>query len=148
MYQATLTQSDTYFHVPHGRLKLRRIDGAHAELIQYERPDQQGDRWSEYTRVPVEDPDGLTVALQHALGVRCVVEKVRDLYLYKTARIHCDEVRGLGSFLEFEVVETPPAEAAALMAELTAAFQVRDQDIIAGSYGEMLESTKGEQNPS
>jgi adenylate cyclase class IV len=99
VYQATLTQSDTYFLVPHGRLKLRRIDGAHAELTQYERPDQQGDRWSEYTRVPVEDPDGLTVALQHALGIRCVVEKVRDLYLYKTARIHCDEVRGLGSFL-------------------------------------------------
>lgn len=147
-FHATLTQTDTYFHVPRGRLKLRRINGTHAELIQYDRPDEQGDRWSTYTRVPVGDPDAMTLALRNALGVRCVVEKVRGVYLHKTARIHIDEVKGLGSFLEFEVVETPPGEAAELMAELKAAFRVRDEDVIAGSYGEMLEYPKVEQNPS
>jgi adenylate cyclase class IV len=147
-FHATLTQTDTYFHVPRGRLKLRRINGTHAELIQYDRPDEQGDRWSTYTRVAVGEPDVLAAALGNALGIRCVVEKVRGVYLYKTARIHIDEVAGLGSFLEFEVVETAPAEAAELMAELKTAFLVRDEDVIAGSYGEMVKYPKVEENPS
>lgn len=147
-FQATLVQTDTYFHVPHGRLKLREIDGSHAELIQYDRPDVVGDRWSRYTRVTVGDAGGLGCALRDALGIRCVVKKVRTLYLYRTARIHVDEVDGLGSFLEFEVVETPPAEAEELMGALRSAFGVDDEDVIAGSYGEMVESTKVEQNPS
>lgn len=145
---ATLRQTDTYFHVPHGRLKLREIDGSHAELIQYDRPDVAGGRWSTYTRVSVGDPAGLTAALRDALGIRCIVKKVRAVYLYRSARIHVDEVDGLGTFLEFEVVETAPAEAERLMAVLRVAFAVREEDIIAGSYGEMVESTKVEQNPS
>ena len=33
-----------------------------------------------------------------------VVEKKRRLFLYKNSRIHLDEVRGLGTFIEFEVL--------------------------------------------
>ena len=144
VFQATLVQTDTYFHVPTGRLKLREIHGSHAELIQYDRPDVAGDRWSTYTRVTVGDPGGMTRALRDALGIRCIVRKVRALYQYRTARIHVDEVEGLGSFLEFEVVDTPAAEAEQIMAALRSAFAVRDEDVIAGSYGEMVESTKVE----
>jgi predicted adenylyl cyclase CyaB len=144
---ATLFQSDTYFHVPHGRLKLRRIDATSAELIQYERPDTKGDRWSSYTRLPVEDPDALERALGQTLGIRCAVKKSRTVYLYRTARIHVDDVAGLGSFLEFEVVETAPEEAAALMQELRHAFSVNENDVIAGSYGDMVLDPKVEQNP-
>jgi adenylate cyclase, class 2 len=143
-FDATLNQTDTYFHVPTGRLKLREINGIRAELIQYERPDEQGDRWSSYRVVPVVEPGNIAAALGQALGVRCVVRKKRDLYLYKTARIHIDEVDGLGSFLEFEVVETPAAEAEALMGELRLAFRVQSEEVIAGSYGELLESKKVE----
>ena len=32
-------QQDTFFRVPHGRLKLRQFGDGRAELIQYERPD-------------------------------------------------------------------------------------------------------------
>jgi adenylate cyclase, class 2 len=143
-FDATLHQTDTYFHVPSGRLKLREINGTRAELIQYERPDAQGDRWSSYVVVPVIEPEKLRTALAQALGVRCVVKKRRDLYLHKTARIHIDEVEGLGSFLEFEVVETPAGEAEQLMGELRSAFRVQNGEGIAGSYGEMLESKKVE----
>jgi adenylate cyclase, class 2 len=139
---ATLSQRDTYFHVPHGRLKLRSINGTSAELIQYDRPDTQGDRWSTYTRVPVPDPGVLEDALTRALGVRGIVEKVRGVYLYKTARIHVDEVDGQGSFLEFEVVETAPEEASVLMSELRRAFSVDEGGVIAGSYADLPKQDK------
>ena len=139
---ATLSQRDTYFHVPHGRLRLRTINGTSAELIQYDRPDTRGDRWSTYTRVPVADPGVLEDALTRALGVRGVVEKVRGVYLYKSARIHIDELEGQGSFLEFEVVETAPEEASRLMVELRRAFSVREEAIIAGSYADMPKQNK------
>jgi predicted adenylyl cyclase CyaB len=140
---ATLTQTDTYFHVPHGRLKLRTINGTHAELIQYERPDDQDVRWSSYMRVPVADPAAMEEALKRGLGIRCVVEKLRSVYLYGAARIHVDEVAGLGSFLEFEIVETAAEEAGVLMEELRKAFSVRQEAIIAGSYADMLAGNRG-----
>lgn len=139
---ASLTQTDTYFHVPHGRLKLRTINGTTAELIQYDRPDEQDVRWSSYTRVPITDPGAMERVLADALGVRCVVEKLRTVYLYGTARIHVDEVKGLGSFLEFEVVETAPEAAAVLMGELREAFFVRQEAVIAGSYADLLEGNR------
>jgi adenylate cyclase class IV len=40
--RGALSQKDTYFDVPRGRLKLRREVGAPAHLIAYERPDLPG----------------------------------------------------------------------------------------------------------
>jgi adenylate cyclase class 2 len=58
---------------------------------------------SRYEIFPVTDPS-LKDLLAKALGVKTIVEKVRRLLKLKNARIHLDEVKGLGSFLEFEVV--------------------------------------------
>jgi hypothetical protein len=52
-----LHQTDTYFRVPHGRLKLRE-EGAVAQLISYERSDETVARESRYRLVPVSDPAG------------------------------------------------------------------------------------------
>lgn len=139
---AVIRQTDTYFHTARGRLKLRRTGGGGAELIQYDRPDDPSARWSTYVRIPVQEPDALEGALRRSLGVRSVVRKERTVYLYRTARIHIDEVDGLGTFLEFEIVETPAADAGVLMAELQHAFAVRHEDVCPGSYGEMLGDTE------
>ena len=48
--------------------------------------------------------DGTLAALSETLGVDVVVEKRRHLLLWKTVRIHLDEVTGLGSFVELEAV--------------------------------------------
>lgn len=100
-------QTDTYFHCSNGRLKLREIAGASAQLVWYERPDETGPKTSRYCLVSVADPAGLKQALTAALGVRTVVKKNREIFLYHNVRIHLDEVRGLGAFLEFEAVLSP-----------------------------------------
>lgn len=134
-----LIQSDVYFAVPHGRLKLRRIEGKPAELIQYDREDAPTARWSSYDRLEVHDPDLLEAMLRRVLGVRGTVKKRRTLFLYGPARIHLDDVEGLGSFLEFELVETGEEEAGLLMEQLRRVFSVEPADIIGGSYIDMIE---------
>ncbi len=58
------------------------------------------------------------------------------------ARIHLDEVRGLGSFLEIEVV-LDDGEAAAggehVARELLAAFAVPESALVARAYIDLLE---------
>src|SRR4051794_40389645 len=87
-----LHQGDTYFHVARGRLKLREIRGAGAEMIWYVRPNRAAARESNYTLVPVEEPGPLKRALAAALGVRSIVRKRRELWIYENVRIHLDEV--------------------------------------------------------
>jgi predicted adenylyl cyclase CyaB len=137
-----LVQRDTYFHVPHGRLKLREINGETAELIQYSRPDATEARASDYLVVPVADPTLLREALARALGIRAVVAKRRELYLWRHSRIHLDDVEGLGSFLELETVLTEQSEADAReeIAAAVAALGIRDEDRVALSYVDLIES--------
>src|SRR4051794_8194198 len=99
-----LHQVDTYFHVARGRLKLREIRGGGAELIWYVRQNRAAARESNYALVAVEEPGPLKRALAAALGVRSVVRKRRELWMYENVRIHLDEVEGLGRFIEFEAV--------------------------------------------
>ncbi|MBP1691481.1 MAG: cyaB [Bacteroidetes bacterium] len=136
----TLDQTDVYFAVSRGRLKLRLIEGKGAELIYYEREDERTARWSTYTRLAVADPNVLQGMLAQALGVRGVVKKHRTVYLHDSARIHLDRVEGLGDFLEFEIVETGEKKASALMERLKAVFSVSQSAMIGGSYIDLLEA--------
>jgi predicted adenylyl cyclase CyaB len=105
-----LRQTDTYFEVPRGRLKLRE-EGDNCELIYYSRPDSRGPKASDFLRVKVAQPVRLKEILSNALSVSSVVEKVRRVFFYGSTRIHVDEVVGLGLFIELEVpVENPASE--------------------------------------
>ncbi len=105
-----LNQIDTYFVVPHGRLKLREINGERAELIQ--RPSATTTRTSARVRITWSFRDGCGWAGRNPLcrgagaswgsgGSR------RELLMYHNVRIHLDDVQGLGAFLEFEAVVSP-----------------------------------------
>ncbi len=134
-------QLDTYFLVPHGRLKLREVDQVQAELIGYERPEHEAARWSEYHTAPVAHGPDMRDVLARALGVRIQVDKTRRLYRYRGARIHLDAVRGLGAFIEFEVPCNDGDEvgAQALMRDLMKSFTLSDADALRASYAELLE---------
>lgn len=135
--QGVLSQLDTYFLVPHGRLKLREEEGARPHLIAYERPDRAAERESRYRIVEVDEPEALKAALGAALGVRAVVAKERRLFLWEEVRIHLDRVDGLGEFIEFEAVADSGSDLTREEAEvvtLRGAFEIEDADLVAGSY--------------
>ena len=103
-YQWTHRQRDTFFNVPSGYLKLRVVEEEPGELIAYERESGTHPRPSDYEIARTDDPASLESALTRSLGIRGVIEKTRRLYLWRHTRIHLDEVKGLGLFLELETV--------------------------------------------
>jgi len=137
-----IVQEDTFFHCPHGRLKLRVFEDGSGELIQYHRPDTREPSESSYTIHHTPDPGPLGRALANALGVRGVVRKVRTLYLAGATRIHLDRVEGLGDFAELEVVLEPDqgaASGAATAAELMRALGIDERDLLETAYIDLLE---------
>ncbi len=132
-----LQQEDTFFHVPQGRLKLRQLSPDRGELIFYQRPDQAGARESVYSLVPTAAPVALRDLLAQALGIRAVVRKRRVLYRVGQTRIHWDEVEGLGTFLEVEVVLAAGQSAEAgeqIARRLQQQLEVADRDLISCAY--------------
>ncbi len=138
-----ISQADTFFNTPRGRLKLRMLAPDRAQLVYYERPDQGGPKRSDYHIFETADPERLKTVLVFALGVRGVVKKVRHLYLVGQARVHLDEVEELGSFMELEVVLRPgqsEAEGQLIAEDLMSKLGIEKADLLEGAYMDLIES--------
>jgi adenylate cyclase class IV len=136
-----LEQTDAYFPVSAGRLKLRRQAPARGELIHYFRENDAAPRRSDYRIAETCQPDALARLLADALGVGGVVRKRRWLYLAGRTRIHFDEVEGLGRFVEVEVVVRAGEsleEAQAEAEEFLARLAVAREDLVATAYVDQL----------
>ena len=134
-------QIDTYFTCPAGRLKLRESSRTGATLIWYDRPDRPDAKASHYLLADTTDGPAIAALLREAFGQRLVVDKQRDLYLWENVRIHLDDVRGLGRFLEFEAVvgpDHPLEESRRRVDHLTRVFGIEPDDLLATSYADML----------
>jgi homotetrameric cytidine deaminase len=148
--EGLLRQRDTYFHVAAGRLKLREEDPGGATLIAYQRPDEAAERVSSYRLVQVPDAAALRSALAAAIGIDVVVVKRRHLLMWETVRIHLDEVRGLGSFLELEAVAEPAGDLArehGQVARLRELLEIRDESLREGSYADALRGADAGEGP-
>lgn len=143
-----IMQDDSFFNVPHGRLKLREFADGSGELIHYERANSAAAKASDYLRVPTPEPAALRQALARGCGVLGRVQKLRLLVLVLQGgfhtRIHLDQVQGLGDFMELEVVlqtgQTDgdgQAHAEALMQQLG----LQDAPRVAGAYLDLLRTT-------
>ena len=97
-------QDDTFFACKNGRLKLRTLSPTEGELIFYRRDDKSGPKESFYLISPITTPDIVRKSLSLAYGQVGRVVKTRTLFLVGRTRIHLDRVKGLGNFLELEVV--------------------------------------------
>ena len=137
----TLVQTDTFFRVERGRLKLRELSGASAELIYYQRPDRAGPKESRFERTVVPDAPALRELLASALGVCGRVSKRRLLYRVGRTRVHLDEVEGLGDFLELEVELEQGEPAGAGVAEarrLMSRFGIAEDALVPEAYVDLL----------
>ena len=147
---ALIEQADTFFAVPAGRLKLRQLSPSHGELIFYQRPDVPGPALSGYTITRTDCPRSLRDTLASALGVCGEVHKRRWLFLCEKfgghTRIHLDEVKGLGHYIELEVVlrqDQQPEDGERIAAELRNALDIRDEDLIDCAYVDLITSRSG-----
>ena len=138
-----ISQVDTFFNTPQGRLKLRVLAADHAQLIYYNRPDQEGPKRSDYHVSRTSDPENLKRVLELAFGIRGVVRKTRYLYLVGQTRVHLDDVEGLGQFMELEVVMgegQSDAEGNAIAEGLMTSLGVERSDLLEGAYMDLLEN--------
>ncbi|MGH7571374.1 MAG: class IV adenylate cyclase [Gemmatimonadota bacterium] len=140
--QGTECQVDRYFRVSGGHVKLREstFDGAH--LVVYQRPETATAREARFHRLPVSDPEGLAGTLEALLGAGAKVEKEREVWWWEEVRIHLDRVEGLGSFIEFEArVDRigDRADADRRIAWLRERLEIGSEDVVNGSYGEMID---------
>ena len=96
----TRRQTDTFYEVPDGLLKLREAEGAAAELISYHRVDGVSD----YDLATLDDAERWKRLIGRVLPVAATVAKERTLWMVRHTRVHLDDVDGLGDYLELETV--------------------------------------------
>uniref|UniRef100_A0A1B6M5A2 CYTH domain-containing protein n=1 Tax=Graphocephala atropunctata TaxID=36148 RepID=A0A1B6M5A2_9HEMI len=137
-----LNQKDIFYHSssPSNRLKLREENGS-GTLISYSRPDVEGPKLSKFKKCQVNDPSALSAVLEDALGLKGVVKKQRYLFLVGQTRVHIDEVEGLGSFMELEVMlrdSQSVEEGQKIAQDLMSQLGVSETDLLAGAYMDML----------
>jgi adenylate cyclase, class 2 len=146
-------QIDTYFITRAGKLKLRESKLNGSELIPYVKVDKAGLMRSDYTRLPVANPELTKSLLNSLLGIKLSVKKQREVFLRGNIRIHLDEVENLGSFIEFEAVfeeDTPEVQSAERkkVYDLMKLFEISPGDVLDSSYPELLLKKKHEEQQS
>ena len=134
-------QTDTFYMVPKGHLKLRESSLYGNFLIPYLRPDQDGPKRSDYSLLAVTDLAATKHLLEEMFGILLSVKKVRKIYRYENVRIHLDQVEKLGDFIEFEAVIEEEAEIFASqrkLHKLIRYFELKEDALIAKAYADLL----------
>jgi len=136
-----LHQVDTFFRCSTGRLKLREFGNAPGQLIFYRRPNTTGPSESTYFLSPAPDPEALKQLLDTSNGTLGVVNKRRLLFLIGQTRVHLDQVEGLGSFMELEVVlqdHQTTDDGVVITQDLMKQLNIREDQLIDTAYFDLL----------
>jgi predicted adenylyl cyclase CyaB len=140
-FKGTDFQTDTYFTVPAGRLKLRE-GNIENNLIYYERQNSAGAKESSFQLVPVPDAKTLKEVLAKSLGIKIVVKKRREIYFIGNVKFHIDEVENLGNFAEIEAsdlyADIPKEELQRQCDFYLNELRIKKEDLISVSYSDML----------
>ncbi|GAB2938769.1 class IV adenylate cyclase [Hafnia psychrotolerans] len=145
-----IDQDDTFFICPHGRLKLRTLAVDRGELIFYQRPDKSGPKPSFYTLTETADPEGLRHTLTLAYGAAGRVIKQRTLFMLGQTRLHLDRVKGLGDYVEFEVMldeQQTLEQGIAIAEDLLEKLHIDRQELVDQAYVDLL-NAKGKRSSS
>ena len=97
-------QTDTYFNVVEGRLKLREGNIENA-LICYSRENSAGAKQSNIILYKHAPDTALKDILIKVHGIKVTVIKKRRIYFIGNTKFHFDRVEGLGAFIEVEAID-------------------------------------------
>ncbi len=141
-------QVDTYYRLAEGRLKKRESPDERPVFIHYHRINRSIPKLSHF-KIYSEEQAKRRFGLS-SLVPWVTVAKKREIWLYRNAHLHIDEVMGLGAFLEIEALVTPSnhvGHAHRMINELRATLGPALGELIATSYADMaaldMESAAG-----
>ena len=154
-----IQQKDYFFktHEKGVRLKLRVINDLNTknengplktELISYKREDTDSPKLSTFYRTTVEHEKMYNILSMSHGPPTDTVEKVRILFIYEQTRIHYDNVKGLGHFMELEVVlnknqsEIGGQRTANNLMKL---LDIKEEDLIKCAYVDLLKQQQQQQ---
>ncbi|MEQ9616516.1 MAG: class IV adenylate cyclase [Phycisphaerales bacterium] len=131
-------QHDTYFKLADGRLKKRESPGEKPTYVHYHRVNRSIPKLSHF-QIFTE------TQAQQRFGVRTLVpwvtvDKKREIWMYRNAHIHFDEVLDLGNFFEAEALVTPTNHvglAHRLIADIREKLAPALGELISSSYADM-----------
>ncbi len=132
-------QTDTYFKVGQGRLKLRegKIENA---LIYYNRENKSGPKQSDVSLIAINPL--LKKALFRSLDVLVIVRKRREIYFINNVKFNLDKVRGLGNFVEIEAISKDGVIGKKKLREQCEYFlgllRISKKDLVPVSYSDLL----------
>ncbi len=133
-------QIDTYFNVNQGRLKLRE-GNIENNLIHYDRENVTGPKTSNCLLYKSNPDSSLKEILVKTLGVFRIIDKKREIFFVDNVKIHIDEVKGLGSFIEIEAIsENENFSKKQLLSQCNYfidIFEIKTGDLIPYSYSDM-----------
>jgi len=139
-------QTDTYFNVQNGRLKLREGNIENA-LIYYERPNTSAAKQSNVLLYKYSNDETLKNIFTNSSGIKVVVTKKRKIYFVDNVKIHFDTIKELGTFIEVEAIsinnEFTIEQLKAQCNSYADFFNIQPEDYIPVSYSDLLlEKTK------
>ena len=140
-------QTDIYFDVPKGRLKLRKTENRdEAELVYYERENVASIKESRVFMLKIQNPTEFEILIKNVLSTKVVVEKLREIYWYQGTQVHLDIVERLGTFVEFErkISPLPNALRASrhVLEKLMQELGIDPENLEKLSYSDLIEHSK------
>jgi len=141
IYVGVLDQTDIYYKVPNGRLKLR-LSNDEAFLIPYVRSEDNGIKKSNYSLLKVDNKEECKEILSNMFETDVTVKKLRVVYLIDNIRIHIDNVDLLGHFIEFEAVYEDPNDEdinKEKIVNLMSILDIKEDSLIKESYKDLIQ---------
>lgn len=141
VFKGTDIQTDTYFQVTEGRLKLREGNIENA-LIHYIRPNIAGAKQSDILLYKHQPDATLKAILVKTLGIKIVVKKSRKIYFIDNVKFHFDTLDNLGTFVEVEAIADEQHATLESIQEQANYYKdflgIREEDFVAVSYSDLM----------
>ena len=140
-FKGTDHQTDTYFKVNHGRLKLRE-GNIENNLIWYERENIKGPKQANIILYRTDPGSTLKDLLIKSCGILVIVDKKREIYFINNVKFHIDTVDGAGSFIEIEAIDNDGSSGREKLLEqcnyYMGLFSIPESDLITCSYSDII----------